>query len=235
MDNSDDSTRKRRPPYGAVSWYENFFGLLERVQIDKVDASFLKTNNVVSTSNVYSLINGLRFLGLIDDEGNATSRMNSLKVVGGEYEKNFQKMVEEAYALLISKVELEKALADDVINRFIREYDMTRSTATQGARIFVFLAQKAGLTLSEQLEVMKAPDRPPPTIRKKKKPKREPSPPKKEYVPKVPKDMHESKWGDEILIYLRKGDKKTRQKTARIAKRLIDMYVEEAEEIVETE
>lgn len=237
MNNSNDSTKKRKPPYGAVSWYENFFSLLERVQIDKVDAIFLKTNNVVSASNVYSVINGLKFLDLIDDEGNATSRMNSLKVVGGEYKKNFQKMVEEAYTSLISKVELEKALTDDVINRFIREYDMTRSTATQATKIFVFLARNAGLTLSEQLQEMKAPERPPPDRRKKRE-KRERKPPsrrkRKEVTPEgnyvlVPEGMHESRWGDTILMFLRKGNRKTREKIAKNAKRLIDMYLEEVE------
>lgn len=239
MEGSSDTTKKRKPPYGAVKWYEDFFNLLERVQIDKVDASLLETNTIASGKNVYSVINGLKFLDLIDEEGNATEKMHSLRVVGEEYEKNFHKIINEAYASLISKVEMEKALADDVINRFIRDHNMPRSTAKQATRVFVFLAQKAGISLSEQISKLRVSERPARIRRKKVKEKDQPPSrvQRKKIVGKaegdyvlVPKGMHRSRWGDSILMFLRKGDGKTREKVARNAKRLIDMYVEEAEE-----
>jgi large-conductance mechanosensitive channel len=42
--------------------------------------------------------------------------------------------------------------------------------------------------------------------------------------------MHQVTWGDSILIRLKKGDKITREKLAKIAKQFIDMYVEEESE-----
>ncbi len=143
--------KKRKPPYGAIKWYDDFFALVERVQIDKVDSKFLETNDIASGNNVYAVINGLRFLGLLDDKGNGTPKLASLKVMGDEYTSNLKKVVDEAYTDLKSRVNLEKAKPDDIANSFITRYDMPRSTALQAARVFVFLARKVGIPLSQEL------------------------------------------------------------------------------------
>jgi len=150
---SDSKTKKKqKPPVGAVQWFAEFFELLERIKIDKVDNALLTANKVVPSGSEYKVVNGLKFLGLIKDDGNATERMKSLSVVGAEYQTNFEKMIRDAYTLLFDKVKnLEQALADDVINCFRINYGLAPSTAKQGARIFVFLAQKAGITLSQQI------------------------------------------------------------------------------------
>lgn len=135
----------------AVSWYAKFFETLERIKVEKVDSNFLTTNNIVSSDNVYKVINGLRFLGLIKEDDSATERMRSLNVVGADYQKNFEKMVRDAYTILFSKVNIERALAEDVINCFRVDYDMAPTTAKLAAQIFVFLAQKAGISLSDSI------------------------------------------------------------------------------------
>jgi len=134
MENEESSATVKQlsPPYGGVAWYTSFFELLERVQIDKVDVSYLETNKIAS-GNEYKVVNGLRFLGLIDEKGNATDKMKSLKVVGDEYKKNLEKIVREAYIGLINKVDLEKAKPEDIINTLINEYGMARRTAQEGA------------------------------------------------------------------------------------------------------
>jgi|YelNatPaOPRAMG01_1025707.scaffolds.fasta_scaffold16415_5 hypothetical protein len=85
-----EATNRLKPPYGNIVWYDSFFKLLERIQIDKVDKSFLKTHGIAA-SNEYKLIGGLRFLGLIDENGNAKDKMYALRVVGDEYKENFKK------------------------------------------------------------------------------------------------------------------------------------------------
>jgi predicted transcriptional regulator len=77
--------------------------------------------------------------------------MFRLRVVGEEYKKNFEQMIRKAYSVLFSKVDIGKALPSDVINTFIREYSMARSTASQAAKIFVFLAQKGDIPLSKEI------------------------------------------------------------------------------------
>jgi len=143
---------KLRPPVGAVQWFDKFFKLLKRIKIPKVDNALLTTNNIVPSRSEYKVIGGLRFLGLINEDGSATERMKSLSVLGVEYQTNFEKMVRDAYALLFDKVKnLEQALADDVINCLRMSYGSAPSSAKQSARIFVYLAQKAGITLSQQI------------------------------------------------------------------------------------
>jgi hypothetical protein len=206
---------------------------LERVQIDKVDTSFLKTNEIAS-GNEYKIVTGLKFLDLIDENGNATDKMSGLRVVGEEYTKNFEKMVRDAYSVLLSKIEPEKAIANDIVNGLIRHYRMPRSTATQGAKIFVFLAEKAEIPISKELAEMRRPKREVKhergkRIEKEKKPRKKP--PKGEeregnYV-LVPEGMIPLRYGDRFILFLQKGKRKTREKIAKIAKQFIDTYIEE--------
>jgi len=143
---------KLGPPFGAVSWFADFFKLMERIKIDRVDKTLLATNNIVPSSNASSVLKGLRFFGLIDEDGNATDKMKGLGVVGTEYQSNFEKMVREAYTILFDKLKnLNQCSADDVINCFRTNYGMAPSTAEQGAQIFVFLATKAGIELPSSI------------------------------------------------------------------------------------
>jgi|YelNatPaOPRAMG01_1025707.scaffolds.fasta_scaffold16415_6 hypothetical protein len=54
-------------------------------------------------------------------------------------------MIRDAYSILFSKVDVEKALPSDIINTFITDYSMARSTALEAAKIFVFLPKEAAL------------------------------------------------------------------------------------------
>lgn len=188
---SDSKTKvKLKPPVGAVRWFAEFFKLLERIKIDKVDNVLLTTNNIVPSRSEYKVIGGLKFLDLISDDGSATDRMKSLSVVGDEYQTNFEKMVRDAYTLLFDKVKnLEQALADDVINCLRVDYGLAPSTAKQSAQIFVFLAQKAGITLSQQIaeKLAVSLERKKPTRRITRRPKA----PKQRYEPKSVEDLQE--------------------------------------------
>jgi len=225
------------PPSGTPTWYEGFFKLLERIRIDKVDAQFLKTHKM-APSNERRFVSGLKFLGLVDNDGNATERMKSLSLVGNELAGNFDKMVRDAYSVLFSKVvDLEKAKADDVINCLRIDYHMAPSTAKQGARIFVFLARKAKMPLSESIaDELEAKPRKREIKEKRKKQPKTTKPSHKigdteevgDYV-LIPGGMIPLQYGDKFILFLQKGDRKTRQKVAKIAKKWIDTYVEEEE------
>lgn len=237
MQGSKSSTpsKQTQPPYGSVKWYDEFFKLLERIQIDKVDSSFLKTEKI-AVGNEYKVINGLKFLDLIDENGKATARMRSLSVVGEEFTKNFEKMVRDAYSVLFSKVDLEKGMKDDVINSLIRQYKMARSIAEQGAKIFVFLAQKGQIPISKSIDEDLAVTTRTRKAKKKEKELKRTKPRDKitdikeegNYV-LVPEGMTPLRYGNKVLMFLQKGDRSTRQKVAKIAKQFIDTYVEEEE------
>jgi hypothetical protein len=216
-----------QPPYGSVKWYDDFFRLLERIEINKVDAPFLKTHEIAG-GNEYKLITGLKFLDLINQDGTATDRMKTLRLTGEKYTENFQKMVNDAYSVLIKKVDLEKAKANDVVNTLIDDYKMARSTAKQGTKIFVFLAQKANIPISTELAEFRTKELEVSRERKKEKLRKEAKETKEEETEEMEgKGMYIGRLGDSIFIKLRKdSDRKTREKIAKHAKTLIDLYVE---------
>jgi len=164
-----------RPPQGSVVWYDDLLKILETRKITKVDKGFLQDQKIAS-GNENKMIAGLKFLGLIDNEGNASEAMDNLSVVGGKRVENIEKVVRNAYSLLFDevKIDLEKAEPDTLINCFKTDYGMgSITTAKQAAKIFVFFAQKAGITLSksitENLAVTKKRKRPIGVSRRKKK------------------------------------------------------------------
>jgi len=232
---SSASTKQTKPPFGSVKWYDDFFKLLQRIKIDKVDIPFLKTNEI-ALGNERKVINGLKFLDLIDENGNATDRMSDLSVVGDELTKNFEKMVRDAYSVLFSKVGVEKAKPDDVVNGLRINYDMALSTAKLGAKVFVFLAQKAKIPLSKSIaEGLEVTTRERKAKRKAKEPKGAKPRGKIEGVEKegnyvlVPEGMIPLRYGNKFILFLQRGNQSTRKKVAKIAKQWIDTYVEEEE------
>ncbi len=148
-----ESVISNLPPQGAVKPFIDILKLLENRKISKVDKSFLQDQSMAS-GNESKFISGLRFLGLIDKDENATENMEKLSVVGEKRKENLAIIVRKAYSLLFDEVKLdfEKADSDTLVNTFKTDYKMgSINTANQGARIFVFLAQQAGISLSQQI------------------------------------------------------------------------------------
>lgn len=216
-----------KPPYGSVIAFKNFLDLLDRVTVEKVTTEFVRNYNLCSEKNEYKLINGLRFLGLIDENGEATEKLRELQLEG-KLKENLNKILREAYDKVFNKVNLEKASKDTLVNSLMTYYNMSKGTAREGARIFTYLCQRAGIPLSSELQ---AEGKPRERVIRRKKAKRS-KVSEEEKLLKAPKidleDMHEIRFGNDILIYLRKGDKTFREKIAERAKTLIDLYVESA-------
>lgn len=225
---SEEETEIKRVPYGAISWYEQFLSLAQRIQVSKVDRDFLRTHKI-GLRNEPKILSGLKALNLIDDEGSATENMTKLHVVGNAYKDNLKEIVLEGYSLLLSKIDLDKATKEDMINTIITECDASRRSATEAAKIFVFLADESGIEISEELE----------ELRRKKKGKQRVSKPKKtgskskkkeskkeESIPSDVEGMHKIVWGDDIVLYLKKDD----PNSAKTAITLIELYLNDLEE-----
>jgi hypothetical protein len=179
---------KLKPPIGTPSWYINFFKKLTRVKVDRVDKDFLTTNKIVPESNVTAVISGLKFLNLIKDDGSVTDNVKSLDIEGSEYEKNLENVIREAYVILFSKIkQLDQSPYEDLLNCFKSDYKMAPSTAQQATRIFIPLAQRAGIKLSEQILERSKPDV------ERKKPKPESGKPPKERSRKIKEKEGEEK------------------------------------------
>lgn len=147
------ATTRTHPPQGSAVWYDSLLKILETRTITKVDKSFLQDQKMAS-GNEYKMMAGLKFLGLIDEEGNATETMDSLNVVGDRRRENIEEVVRNAYSLLFDevKMDLERAKPNDLINCFKTDYGMgSVTTAKQAAKIFTFLAQQAEIPLSKPI------------------------------------------------------------------------------------
>jgi hypothetical protein len=180
------------PPQGSVGWYDEFLKLLETRKVAKVDKEFLLNQEIASGGNAYTVIAGLKFLGLIDKEGNAKEAMETLSIVGEKRKENLRTVLHTAYSLLFEgvKIDLEHTDPDTLVNCFKSDYKMgSLRTAVSAARVFVFLAQKAGIPLSkeiiEELAVSEEKKKKETTKPKTEKTKREP---KSELGDKLSKD-----------------------------------------------
>jgi len=120
---------------------------------------------------------------------------------------------------------IDKAKPETLVNYFMERHQYSEATARLALKIFIYLCQEAGIPISPELSAPVA------------KPKIEGKPLEKKVVDKgrvkiqrgVPEGMHESRWGNDIIICLKKGDRATREKIANTARKLINMYVEEEE------
>lgn len=150
---TEQTSGKVKPPFGSVPWYSDFLKLAKRIKVDKVDVQFLRTHEISSEGNESKVVNGLKFLGLINEDGTATEKMKILGFGGEEFQKNLENIIREAYTVLFDTVkDLEKAKPQDIINCFKGDYyQMAPTTAKTGAQVFVFLAQKAEIPLSQEI------------------------------------------------------------------------------------
>lgn len=224
-----ESPSKLGPCYGQVEWYKTFFELIRNKQYDKFDKGIIQLN-IVGGPNAGMLFNGLRFLGLVQEDGTVTPKFESLRIVGEDFKKNLKKVVEDAYGDLFSKVVVNVAKPENVINYFMQGYGYRQSSAQLATMIFVYLCQESGTELSPELMAFEI--KRPAGQEGKGKGRRSPGEGKgpKAPIAEAPEGMHQSTWGNDIILYLRKGDRKTRERIATQAKKLIEMYVEEEEE-----
>lgn len=204
-----------QPPYGPLKYYSDFLDLLDRRQVDKVDKEFLKSYDIAKGGE-HKLITGLKFLNLIHDDGTATENLKSLSLSGDEKIKNLEKIMLESYSFIFNKIKLEKATLDDLVNEFIRNYGVAKKSATDSAKIFLLLAERAGINIPENLKRVK---RVTPKNGKKKKVTNKKTD-KKVPVEKTREGMHSIIWGDEIEMYIKENDKDVVER----AKLLIDLY-----------
>jgi len=142
-----------KAPYFPVGWLEAFLKLIKRIRVEKIDSKWIISNNIGKAGNESRVVLGLKFLQLIDDEGNVnTEKMTSLKLEGDSYKTALQKIVKEAYSDLLSKVDVSKAYPTDILNYFITTYGYSKPPAQSASLLFLYLASQAGIELSEDLK-----------------------------------------------------------------------------------
>ena len=143
-------TGRRNPPARNTSrfWFERFLAVIQRQNPAVIDASFLSQ---IAPSNEGKLLAQLKFLRVIDEQGKPTPLLPLLNLVGEEQRKGFQQIAKQSYSELLSEVKIEKAVADDLVNFFIRKYSFTRDKSLNASKFFLYLADKGALPVSQEL------------------------------------------------------------------------------------
>ena len=148
---TEKSGIKLKPPYGNVAWYRKFFELIRARKFDRFDKEIIELN-IIKGRNARMLFNGLRFLGLVKENGKVTEKFESLRRKGEEFKQNLKKIVEDAYAHLFSKVVISKAKPEHLYNYFAQYYGYGERTATLAIKLFIYLCEEAGIILPEELK-----------------------------------------------------------------------------------
>jgi hypothetical protein len=142
--------KKLNPPYCPFVAVNQIFEKNRRVTITKIDAKTLKVYGI-GKGYEYKLLSALRWLGLIDEEGNSTSYLAELRVVGEEFEKVLRGVVQESYKDLISTNPPESSTREDLVNYFIQRYRYPHQRAIFAVYFVIGIWKACNLPLSDDL------------------------------------------------------------------------------------
>lgn len=135
--------------YAAKGSILRFFERAKDVSApDVVDAKLIKTYGI--KSDPYHVISALRFLGLIDEDGQPTDKYPKIQASGAQFAENLEHIVREAYSDLFAKVPVETTATREDVENYVRLHG-TPSLASKVATLFIALCQEAGIELSPEL------------------------------------------------------------------------------------
>jgi hypothetical protein len=242
MNKSDKITQELlKPPYGGQAAFATFLAKLQKRRMDRVDGPFLRELEIASPGNESKVINGLKFLGLIREDGTATEKMRALYVEGEQFQKALESVVREAYSVLFKNINVGNAQTVDVRNCFKVDYGMAPQLAVEATRIFTYLAKAAGIQLSPEIMSEESSTSKGISIKgSTKSSNKSPAKPKSKGTPKTAVDERQSRDGENmfvpkgmqrfeiqnkvILCLPEVADKAIRAQASKFARQLIEMY-----------
>lgn len=143
-----------KPPYLSVSKMERLLELLSNrsfAQLNIVDLM----NRGFSKVESFQALQALRFLGLLDDNGNVqNAQVLSLK--GEARNTGLQDIVKKAYKKLFDRIENPNILTrDELHNEFIAEYGLSSRLVKGALPLFLWLSREAGMKVKEEISPRK--------------------------------------------------------------------------------
>jgi len=141
------------PPYGSVNRLRSMFELFSTHNFPQITSSFLKSRGF-SGSDAFQTISALKFLGILDSEGNKTEKMSKLQLKGEQRTQSIQEILKSSYAKLFETVEEPNKMSkDDLYNDFISIYGLSSRLASTSVPNFLWLCKEAGLEIAENFEL----------------------------------------------------------------------------------
>jgi len=149
MVNTDDSSRKRLPPYVSYRTFRNFIDGLQVSGIPaRVDRSYW--GDKLSGTTGIQLMSALRFLGLIDANGVPTNRLRVLVSARGPQRTEFLRQTTyEAFTFLFrSSFDPQSGTYAQLEELFHSQFELSRDVSRKCLKFFLMLASDAGIHLS---------------------------------------------------------------------------------------
>ena len=149
------NTRELKAPYIAKSWMNNFFQLIRKVRLTEVTSKVIQQYNLTSPGNEYKLKAALKFLEIINEDGQVDSElMKNLRMEGDIFNDTVARILKDSYPEIFQTWDLGKATSLDLKNYFIGKYDYSLHQATSAMRLFIFLCDVGKVSLSEEISLI---------------------------------------------------------------------------------
>jgi len=159
-------------PYPPGNSVEQFFERMQKAaKPAKVDVPLLRTYNI-APKNEAKVLRALMFLGLINEQGEPTSKFQDVQVTGEQFRTNLKAIVEKAYEGIFDAYGQIPDSWEDLENYFRINYPPP-SVARNSARFFARMCSDAGLELPPQIAERVSRGGRPPQAGKRKKGKEE--------------------------------------------------------------
>lgn len=133
-------------PYLSVAKVERILELAQSRNMSSVSTSLFAGYGFNQTDAALA-VRFLKFLGAIDDDGNATSTMTDLQLQSTEKRKEtFEKIVRDAYSILFDAVKDPYDLSsEELADEFKVRYHQTNRIIRTAIPVFMKLSEYAGL------------------------------------------------------------------------------------------
>lgn len=142
-----------KPPYGSVSRLRQALNLLATHNFSQIGTEEF-INRGYSTTDAFQTVAALKFLGIINQDGQRTEKMTNLQLKGEERTKAMEEIVKMAYSKLFETVQEPNKLGkDELFNDFVSVYQLSTRLATTAVPNFLWLCSEAGLEIVEPMEV----------------------------------------------------------------------------------
>lgn len=220
---------KLNPPYSSTGQADKILDIFRRISPKKIDSKFIFENKIATASNASSVVNLVKWLGIIDSNNNVKEEVASkLRLIGEERDKFIAEIIKKSYKEVLEGVSLQQARREDLVNFFINTYGFGIAPAKNASILFLHLCEKYGIPISDELK--KKTHTGIPNIKKNEKktvlPKN-----KKSQIEDKSKDNPEEKEG--IMILSIKGNGIDKKLEARTAKELQELYDNKFKSLVE--
>lgn len=143
-------TKTLKPPYTSVSDIDAFFERIETIAEPqppkKVDSAWVESYQF-KTAHPSAIPAMLRWLAVIDEDGESAGVWNELRV-DGTRQATLARLVKEAYDGVFDAIDVEKATARDLRGGFVSAYSI--GDPARQIKCFLALCRHAGIPTTEE-------------------------------------------------------------------------------------